>query len=63
MMPQEVNYGLSTNFLEVGHIIVCAVTSVEDKGYVMDTGIPGVLGAFLKNSEIEGSSKFNIRLL
>lgn len=61
-MPQEVNYGISTNFLEVGHIIVGAVTSVEDKGYVIDTGIPGVLGAFLKNTEIKGSSKCSISL-
>lgn len=61
-MPQEVNYGISTNFLEVGHVIVCAVESVEDNGYVMDTGIPGILGAFLKNSQVDGSGNFYISL-
>lgn len=55
LLPQEVNFGLSSFNLQVGYVLPCAVSSVEDNGFVMDTGIPNVRGAFLKNTAIEGS--------
>ncbi|KAK3873019.1 hypothetical protein Pcinc_021945 [Petrolisthes cinctipes] len=55
LMPQEVNLGLSSTLLEIGQVIVCAVVSVEETGFVMDTGIPNIMAAFVKKTNIEGS--------
>nr|XP_045592491.1 protein RRP5 homolog [Procambarus clarkii] len=55
LAPQEVNSGISTSHLRIGYVLPCAVSSVEDNGYVMDMGIPNVRGAFLRNTATDGS--------
>ncbi|KAK4313675.1 hypothetical protein Pmani_014964 [Petrolisthes manimaculis] len=55
LMPQEVNLGLSSTLLEIDQVIVCAVVSEEETGFVMDTGIPNIMAAFVKKTDIEGS--------
>lgn len=55
LMPNEVNFGISASSLTTGLVLPCAVASVEDKGYAMDTGITGINGAFLKKQDTEQS--------
>lgn len=62
-MPQEVNFGISASYLQVGYVLSCAVSSVEDNGFVMDTGIANIRGAFLKNTAIDGSGRYMKRQL
>ncbi|KAG7169026.1 RRP5-like [Homarus americanus] len=53
--PREVNFGISASHLQIGLVLPCAVTSVEDNGFIMDTGISNIRGAFLKNTDIDDS--------
>lgn len=52
-MPNEANFGISASCLEKGLVLPCAVASLEDKGYVMDTGIPKIKAAFLKREDTD----------
>ncbi|XP_050709154.1 protein RRP5 homolog [Eriocheir sinensis] len=53
LMPNEANFGISASCLEKGLVLPCAVASLEDKGYVMDTGIPKIKAAFLKREDTD----------
>lgn len=55
LAPQEVNFAVHVSQLKVGFVLSCAVSSVEDNGFVMDTGISGVRAAFLKNTATDGA--------
>lgn len=56
-MPNEVNFGISASCLEKGLVLPCAVASLEDKGYTMDTGIPKIKAAFLKREDTDKARK------
>ena len=58
LMPKEVNFGISASSLATGLVLPCAVASVEDKGYAMDTGITGINGAFLKKEDTDKSCRY-----
>ncbi|XP_022667153.1 protein RRP5 homolog isoform X2 [Varroa jacobsoni] len=46
-IPEDVNGGLSQEKLREGMVLQVAVSSVEDHGYALETGISGLTGAFL----------------
>lgn len=48
--PEDVNYGQSHSAVKLGDLLIAAVESREDYGYVMFTGIQG-LTTFLKDDE------------
>ncbi|OMH83222.1 Protein RRP5-like protein, partial [Zancudomyces culisetae] len=50
MNPREVNKGMKREELREGMIITVSVSSVEDHGYVVNTGIEGNTGFIKKNS-------------
>lgn len=52
-----VNQNLSANFLSKGSKIVCTVSSIEDHGYVIETGITNVR-AFLSKKDVEGNTEY-----
>ncbi|KAF7550002.1 hypothetical protein G7046_g8161 [Stylonectria norvegica] len=52
LRPSETNTGLEKDDAVSNTTIMATVVSVEDRGFVMDTGIPK-LGAFLAKSEID----------
>ena len=52
MMPEAVQSDWSSRSLTVGSVIVAAVSSCEERGYIMETGIANVR-AFLKSSAAE----------
>lgn len=52
-----VNQNLSSNFLSKGSKIVCTVSSVEDHGYVIETGIANVR-AFLSKKDVEENCEY-----
>lgn len=54
-MPQDVNSSLNAPLLEVGFVLPCAVASVEDNGFIMDTGIATMRGAFLPHKAAQGA--------
>ncbi|OAA38363.1 Nucleic acid-binding, OB-fold-like protein [Metarhizium rileyi] len=54
LRPTESNSGLGKDDLVANSTVMASVVSVEDRGCVMDVGIPG-LGAFLPNGEIEST--------
>lgn len=56
-MPQDVNSSLNAPLLEVGYVLPCAVSSVEDKGFIMDTGIASIRGAFLPHTAAQGAGE------
>ncbi|XP_045137671.1 protein RRP5 homolog [Portunus trituberculatus] len=60
LMPNEVNFGISASSLATGLVLPCAVASVEDKGYAMDTGITGINGAFLKKEDTKKSCTLGV---
>ncbi|KAK8381706.1 hypothetical protein O3P69_015033 [Scylla paramamosain] len=60
LMPNEVNFGISASSLATGLVLPCAVASVEDKGYAMDTGITGINGAFLKKEDTDKSCTLGV---
>lgn len=50
--PNLINQNLSSNSITNKSKIICSISSVEDHGYVLETGIPNCRG-FLSKSEIE----------
>ncbi|CAL4105349.1 unnamed protein product, partial [Meganyctiphanes norvegica] len=51
LQPEDVNFGLSVEHLEEGvSVLSCAVTSMEDNGYVVDAGLKNVRAAFIPKS-------------
>lgn len=56
-MPQDVNSSLNASLLEVGFVLPCAVASVEDNGFIMDTGIANMRGAFLPHKAAQGAGE------
>lgn len=48
--PQLINQNLSISCLDSGSKIVCTVSSIEDHGYVVDTGLTNVR-AFIPTKE------------
>lgn len=60
LMPNEVNFGISASCLEKGLVLPCAVASLEDKGYVMDTGIPKIKAAFLKREDTDKAQTLGV---
>ncbi|KAK7086951.1 hypothetical protein SK128_004865 [Halocaridina rubra] len=54
LIPKAVNFGLSAPKLKEGIILPCAVASIEDNGYVMETGITSVRAAFLNRAKSKG---------
>ncbi|KAG0718910.1 Protein RRP5 [Chionoecetes opilio] len=60
LMPNEVNFGIPAPSLAPGLVVPCAVSSVEDKGYVLDTGIAGISAAFMKKEHTAKAD--NLRL-
>ncbi|ROT65001.1 putative protein RRP5-like [Penaeus vannamei] len=55
LMPQDVNSSLTAPLLEVGFVLPCAVASVENKGFIMDTGIASIRRAFLPHKAVQGA--------
>lgn len=54
--PTVVNKALNAGLVRQGSIIQMAVSSLEDRGYMLDSGIPGVL-AFLPLEQATEYSK------
>ncbi|KAM0428294.1 hypothetical protein ACHAPT_007195 [Fusarium lateritium] len=54
LRPSEANTGLEKDDVVVNSTVAASVVSVQDRGFVMDTGISG-LGAFLSRSEVDSS--------
>ncbi|KAG6336141.1 hypothetical protein ID866_2951 [Astraeus odoratus] len=44
LIPEEVNSGVQTSDLRSGFALSAAVQSIEDHGYLLDLGVPGVSG-------------------
>ncbi|XP_068236027.1 protein RRP5 homolog [Palaemon carinicauda] len=55
LMPQEVNFGIAASKLRKGLLLQCIVASIEDNGYVMETGISNVKVAFLNRAKAVGA--------
>lgn len=49
--PSAVNVNVKINSLAVGCVLVCSVSSVEDHGFVMETGLHNVR-AFLERKHV-----------
>lgn len=51
--------------VKAGVVLQCAVISVEDHGYTLDTGVRGVTAAFLPTKELPtgGFKRFLIQIL
>lgn len=62
-MPQDVNSSLTAPLLEVGFVLPCAVASVENKGFIMDTGIASIRRAFLPHKAVQGAGKMFVQYL
>ncbi|KAK2599188.1 rRNA biogenesis protein rrp5 [Conoideocrella luteorostrata] len=54
LRPTETNSGLTKDDVVANSTIMASVVSVEDRGCVMDVGIPG-LRAFLPNGEVDST--------
>ncbi|KAG5665699.1 hypothetical protein KAF25_009824 [Fusarium avenaceum] len=54
LRPSEANTGLEKDDVVVNSMVMASIASVEDRGFVMDTGIEK-LGAFLARSEVDKS--------
>ncbi|KAG5750091.1 hypothetical protein H9Q70_007251 [Fusarium xylarioides] len=52
LRPNEANTGLSKDDVVPNTMVMASIVSVEDRGFVMDTGIEN-LGAFLAKSEVD----------
>lgn len=52
-----INQNVDINYLVVGTRLVCSVSSVEDHGYIVDTGIPNVR-AFISNKDVDADTKY-----
>ncbi|KAG4280798.1 hypothetical protein FPRO04_05512 [Fusarium proliferatum] len=52
LRPNEANAGLSKDDVVPNTTVMASIVSVEDRGFVMDTGIEN-LGAFLAKSEVD----------
>ena len=52
-----VNQNLSSNLLTKGSKLVCTISSVEDHGYVIETGISN-MRAFLSKKDVEENSEY-----
>lgn len=52
--PQLINQGVSSQFLTKGAKIVCTIMSVEENGYVIETGIANVKGFLANKSTDDG---------
>ncbi|XP_034951417.1 protein RRP5 homolog [Chelonus insularis] len=55
--PQLINQSLNLSLLRKGAKIICSVASVEDHGYVVDTGIKTLRG-FLSNNDVQNNLKY-----
>ena len=51
MRPSEANTGMGKDETVVNSMVAAAVSSIEEHGYIMDVGIPG-LKAFLNKTEV-----------
>lgn len=52
-----INQNVDINYLVIGTRLVCSVSSVEDHGYIVDTGIPNVR-AFISNKDVDADKKY-----
>ncbi|KAF4962643.1 hypothetical protein FSARC_9313 [Fusarium sarcochroum] len=52
LRPSEANTGLTKDDVVVNGTVMASIASVEDRGFVMDTGIEN-MGAFLSRSEVD----------
>lgn len=55
--PKFVNQNVIGEHLKKGSLVACSVASVEDHGFVMDTGIK-TLRAFLKTTDADSETKY-----
>ncbi|KAK2581800.1 hypothetical protein KPH14_002273 [Odynerus spinipes] len=55
--PHLINKNVDTNYLTNGVRLACCVSSTEDHGYIMDTGIPNVR-AFISNKDVDADKKY-----
>jgi len=61
LQPSDVN-GATVNAAAVraGHVIQCSVASVEDNGWVLDTGVRGVSAAFLPADKLDAGHELQV---
>ncbi|KAI4492357.1 hypothetical protein M0804_002148 [Polistes exclamans] len=52
-----INQNININYLASGIRLTCTVSSIEDHGYIMDTGIPNVR-AFIFNKDVDADNKY-----
>ncbi|XP_035743822.1 protein RRP5 homolog isoform X2 [Vespa mandarinia] len=52
-----INQNVDIKYLVIGTRLVCSVSSVEDHGYILDTGIPNVR-AFISIKDIDADKKY-----
>lgn len=57
MEPALINENIRSNYLVKGSKIICSVESIEDHGYVVDTGILNVT-AFLATENVEKGKQY-----
>lgn len=56
LLPEDINSEISSNMLDKGNAILCAIEEVEDHGYFLETGIKGIRG-FLPKKNIKTELK------
>ncbi|XP_047343995.1 protein RRP5 homolog [Vespa velutina] len=52
-----INQNVDIKYLFIGKRLVCSVSSVEDHGYILDTGIPNVR-AFISIKDVDADKKY-----
>lgn len=57
MEPQLINQNVCNNYLVKDTKVVCTVKSIEDHGYIIDTGITNVR-AFLANEDVDKGKQY-----
>lgn len=55
--PELINQNMNNNYLKKGSRLVCTVSSIEETGYVLDTGISNVR-AFMSFKDILNDEKY-----
>ncbi|KAL7038926.1 hypothetical protein ACKWTF_009746 [Chironomus riparius] len=61
LLPEDINSEISSNMLDKGNVILCAIEEVEDHGYFLETGIKGIRG-FLPKKNIKSEPKVGEQL-
>ncbi|KAL5533988.1 hypothetical protein ACEPAG_448 [Sanghuangporus baumii] len=61
LIPEQVHFGLAKTDLVKGFTLCAAIKAVEDHGYVLDIGLPGISG-FLRYNKDEVPQKSRMRI-